>query len=272
MPSDRFTSKPKNRDFFFPKAGGGKKSGVHTVTKSGKAERQEFRESVGALSSQTGVSVRREQAVFMCFSPEGSEARLFSSFGGPERLGSVSWSLQWRKLPSSAAPGVASLPEPEAPPRVPAPRGVSLQEPAGGGAGRDAWVASVPALMDGRRCLRGGDSSGHRAHRAPCAPTAPGLPGNRGSRSAVRTGERRDLRPRVDCGLRQVRVAPGPRVLPPRHPGAAPAPPPSPPALGPPRAGPVAARHGRAAGGGGRLSAAEGPRGGLCLRARPSWP
>lgn len=165
MPSDRFTSKPKNRDFFFPKAGGGKKSGVHTVTKSGKAERQEFRESVGALSSQTGVSVRREQAVFMCFSLEGSEARLFSSFGGPERLGSVSWSLQWRKLPSSAAPGVASLPEPEAPPRVPAPRGVSLQEPAGGG-GRARRVGRVGPSPDGRPTL----PPGRGQLRPPSAP------------------------------------------------------------------------------------------------------
>lgn len=64
MPSDRFTSKPKNRDCFTPKAGGGKKSGVHTVTMSGKVERQEFRGSVGTLSSEPGVSMRREQAVF----------------------------------------------------------------------------------------------------------------------------------------------------------------------------------------------------------------
>jgi hypothetical protein len=163
MPSDRFTSKPKNRDFFVPKAGGGKKSGVHTVTRSGKAERQGFWESVGALSSQPGVSVRREQAVFkvLCSS--------FSSFRGPERLPSVSRSLQtqqWRRLPSSSAPGVASLPEPAAPPRVPAPRGVSLQEPAGGG-GRARRVGRVGPSPDGRPTL----PPGRGQLRPPCAPS-----------------------------------------------------------------------------------------------------
>lgn len=88
MPTDRFTSKPKNRDCFLhppplpaTKAGGGKKSGVHTVTMSGKEERQGFRGSVGTLSSDLGVLMRREQAVFsMCFSPEGCESQLYSSF------------------------------------------------------------------------------------------------------------------------------------------------------------------------------------------------
>lgn len=147
------------------------------------------------------------------------------------------------------------------------------------GAGRDAWVASVPALMDGRRCLRGGDSSGHRAHRAPIAPTAPGLPGVSGLGPWSRLESSATVFPASPAGCgRCLSHRVGPRVLPPRRPGAAPAPPPSPPARGPPRAGPTAAGHGRATGGGGRLSAAEGPRGGLLslrvplLAARSSQP
>lgn len=59
--------------------------------------------SVGALSSQTGVSVRREQAVFMCFSPEGSEAQLFLIFRRTRaaRLGEL----------VSADPAVAKAPQ-----------------------------------------------------------------------------------------------------------------------------------------------------------------
>lgn len=90
----------------------------------------------------------------------------------------------------SAAPGCGGEgspvpPLPASPPCLSLRRLLACQRPGvspcrslrGEGAGRDAWVASVPALMDGRRCLRGGDSSGHRAHRAPIAPTARGLPG-----------------------------------------------------------------------------------------------
>lgn len=89
MISDRFTSKPKNRDFFFPKAGGGKKSGVHTDTKSGKEEKQGFRESVGAPSSQPGVSVCREQAVFNVLFSRGERSAALLIFPRTRASGSA---------------------------------------------------------------------------------------------------------------------------------------------------------------------------------------
>lgn len=108
MSSDRFTPKPKNRDFFFPKVGGGKKSGVQTVTMSGKAG------SVGALSPQPGVSVRREQAVFNVLFSRGERSAAPLIFS-EDPSSSVSRSPQhpamakapqfrraWRRLPARA--------------------------------------------------------------------------------------------------------------------------------------------------------------------------
>lgn len=173
----------------------------------------------------------------------------------------MSRSLQ--RLTVAKAPNVASLPEPAAPPRVPAPRGVSLQEPTGGG-GRARRVGRVGPSPDGRPTL----PPGRGQLGPPCAPRthcthSSRAPSGVGSWPVESAREQRDRGPSVARELRQVLVAPGPRVLRPRRPGAAPAPPPSPPARGPPRAGPTAAGHGRATGGGGWLSAAEGPRGGL---------
>lgn len=125
--------------------------------------------------------------------------------------------------------------------------------------------------MDARRCLRGGDSSGHLAPGATIPPRAPWLQvpwfraprGREGSAAAAPVATGALLRPRALAGARcsDAVFRRGVRVLPPRGPGTAPAPPLPPPA-GRPGQGlqlGLASRH-RAWAGGRRRRAAKGGR------------
>lgn len=139
------------------------------------------------------------------------------------------------------------------------------------GAGQGATRGSRRPLhwMEARRCLRGGDSCGHRAPGAATPPAARRLRGG-GSRRAVVAGGGRSCRPRGHRGpvARALGQVPGARC-PARRPRP-PAPPPGrrarpAPARGPPGAAPAAA-VGEPGPGTGRRPGAEG--GGGWPRAR----
>lgn len=120
---------------------------------------------------------------------------------------------------------------------------------------------------DARRCLRGGDSSGHLAR---FRPELAGSGGGGLGAQCRREGSAAPRRPRARAGARRVGPVlassrPAARAPRPPRPRARPAPAPAP-VRGQPGAGPAAvagerrAGHGPAAGGGGRLRVAEGAR------------
>jgi hypothetical protein len=163
-------------------------------------------------------------------------------------------------------PSFSRPPKPAAPPRVPSAQGVFLQEPAGRKCETRGSRRSLH-WMDAQRCLRGGDSSSHPERGVAIPPPARQLRGRGGDRSwhtvLARKHSHRPRGHRARCSPRALAGARRTGRVPASSRPAAPAP-----RLPRPRPRPAPGRacscgreprtgHGRTAGRGGRLSAAE---------------